>query len=36
MLQKHNYNTEKILTEKPLYYRNANCNMEKILKELSS
>ena len=34
MLQKHN--TEKILTEKPLYYRTSNCNMEKILKELSS
>ena len=23
MLQKHNYNTEKILTEKPTCYRNA-------------
>ena len=36
MPQKHNYNTEKILTEKPLYYRNANRNTEKILKELRS
>ena len=28
MLQKHNYNTEKILTEKPTCYRNATCYTE--------
>ena len=34
MLQNYNYSTEKILTEQPIWYRNANQNKVQILKEL--